>query len=306
MKEKIRENQTKDILLELLAVSLLATGGIFVKFSQLGPINTGAYRVLFSLPLLFPLAYPQLKKLTLKDSGLLLAAGVFLAGDIALWNVSFSYTTVANANLLTNLTPFTVIPLSYLFFKERMPRFFIVGAIITIVGVVALLGGKINPSFENYFGDGLALAASFFYAGFLLICYHLRDRFSSSVIMFISGFGSVASLFFIGGATEGIQHPEIWADFWPLIGLAVLLQVFGHNLLAYCQGKVNVNLSSIICLAQPAIASIYSLFIFSEKLSFSELVGIVIIIIGVYLVKAQYTAKKKTVNNKEQQLLKND
>ena len=293
MNVKIRHNDTKDILLELLAVAFLATGGIFVKFSALSPINTGFYRVLFSLPLLFPLAYKNLKYLTRKDILILLLAGVFLAGDVSLWNLSFSYTSVANANLLTNLTPFTVIPVSYFLFKEKIPHFFFVGAALTLLGVFVLIGGKINPSTSNYFGDFLAFCASFFYASFLLISYRLRDRIASSVIMFVSGFGSAATLFVAANLVEGFQVPHSANELWPLIGLTLCLQVIGHNLLAHCQGKINVNLSSIICLSQPAIASIYSFFLFSETISIKEIIGIVIVMAGVYLVKMQYDQKKK-------------
>ena len=179
-----RGNATKYVLLALLAVAFLATGGIFVKQSGLGPINTGFYRMLFSIPLLWPLAYGRLHTLTRRQVALLVVAGLFLAGDVALWNTAFGYTTVANANLLTNLTPFTVIPVSYFLFHERLPRLFLPGAAVTLVGVLLLVGGKASPVPDNYFGDFLALAAAFFYAGFLLIAYRLRDSIESSVIMF--------------------------------------------------------------------------------------------------------------------------
>ncbi len=284
----IRHNKTKDILLELIAVAFLATGGIFVKYSALSPINTGFYRVLFSLPILYPLAYKNLKRLKLKDIIILFLAGVFLAGDISLWNLSFSYTSVANANLLTNLTPFTVIPVSFFLFKEKIPKFFFAGAVITLLGVFILIGGKINPSTSNYFGNFLAFCASFFYASFLLISYRLRDRIESSVIMFVSGFGSVTALFISSALIEGFQVPNGINELWPLLGLTLCLQVIGHNLLAHCQGKINVNLSSIICLSQPAIASVYSFLLFSEIISPKEIAGIIIVVAGVYLVKAQY------------------
>lgn len=289
---KKRDNQTNDIVLALVAVSFLATGGIFVKFSQLGPINTGFYRVLFSLPILWILVRKELKTIAGKDWLLLLFAGVFLAGDIALWNLSFTYTTVANANLLTNLTPFTVIPLSYLFFKEKIPRLFPIGAGLTLLGVFLLIGGKAVPSSSSYFGDFLAVCASFFYAGFLLICYHLRDRLSSSCIMFISGIGTTAALFFSAGVIEGIQVPLSFSDIWPLLGLTICLQLIGHNLLAHCQGKISVNLSSVICLAQPAIAFVYSSIFFSEKITAKEAAGILVVILGVYIVKMEYDKKQ--------------
>lgn len=294
----VRNNETKYILLELLAIAFLSTGGILVKLSALAPINTGFYRVLFSLPLLFPLAYRHLKQLSMRDTLILLLAGIFLAGDISLWNLSFHYTSVANANLLTNLTPFTVIPFSYFIFKERMPKFFLMGAVITIAGVFILITGKTTSSGSSYFGDFLSLCASFFYAGFLLISYRLRNRISSSVIMFVSGFGTVVTLFITASLAEGIQVPHGLSQLWPLLGLTLFLQVFGHNLLAHCQGKINVNLSSVICLSQPAIASVYAFFIFSEMMSAKEILGIVIIMAGIYAVKAQYNLKPIKVNNK--------
>ena len=77
-----RGNATKYVLLALLAVAFLATGGIFVKQSGLGPINTGFYRMLFSIPLLWPLAYGRLHKLT-RGRGL-----VF--GRVLLWSLSLT------------------------------------------------------------------------------------------------------------------------------------------------------------------------------------------------------------------------
>lgn len=286
-----RDNETKYILLELFAVCFLATGGIFVKLSALSPINTGFYRVLFSLPILFPLSYRNLKKLSLKDVVILIIAGIFLAGDVSLWNLSFSYTSVANSNLLANLTPFTVVPVSYFLFKEKLPKFYLVGAFVTLLGVFVLIGGKINPDRGNYIGDLLATGASVFYAGFLLISYRLRDRIESSVIMFVSGFGTVITLFVSANVIEGFQVPHGVNELYPLLGLTLCLQVIGHNLLAHCQGKVNVNLSSVVCLFQPVIASIYSFIIFSETISTKEMAGIVIVIFGVYLVKMQYRSK---------------
>lgn len=109
--------------------------------------------------------------------------------------------------------------------------------------------------------------------------------------MFVSGFGSVITLLITASLVEGLQVPHGVSQLWPLLGLTLFLQVIGHNLLAHCQGKVTVNLSSVICLSQPAIASIYSFFIFSENLSLIEVLGIIIIITGVYLVKAQYNLK---------------
>ena len=84
-----RGNGTRYVLLAVLAVAFLATGGIFVRQSGLSPINTGMYRMLFSIPLLWPLAYGRLGRLSGRDVVLLLLSGLFLAGDVALWYTAF-------------------------------------------------------------------------------------------------------------------------------------------------------------------------------------------------------------------------
>lgn len=294
MKPILRQNETRYVLLEFLAITFLATGGIFVKMSALSPINTGMYRVLFAIPVLFFMARKNMDNLKKTDFLLLIFAGVFLAGDIALWNMAFHYTTVANANLLTNLTPFLVVPVSFFFLKEEMPKLFLPGLAITLLGVFVLIGGKATPNPSNYLGDLLAFGACFFYAGFILISYRLRDRFTSSVIMFISSIGTCCTLALISIFTEGIQIPKDASELLPILGLTFCLQIIGHNLLSHCQGKLNVNLSSVICLLQTVVASLYSYFFFSETLTYKEIFGILIVILGVMIVKAQYSKKKSS------------
>lgn len=288
MNKSMRENQSKYVLLVILSVCFLATGGILVKMSKLPPINTGLYRVLFSIPMLLPFVWNKLKGIHMKDYLIMFLAGMFLAGDLALWNLSFGLTTVANANLLANFTPFTVIPISYFVFKEKIPKHFLGGAILTFVGVLVLMLGKVQPSISTFFGDLLALSTSLFYAAFILTVYRLRDRIDSMIIMFVSAFGSAFVLLIVISFTEGICVPNSGTELLPLFGLALMSQIMGQGLLAYCLGKVNATLSSIICLTQPVIASVYAFILFSETLSFVEIVGMLICILGVYLAKKNY------------------
>lgn len=288
MRESIRENQSKYILLVILSVCFLATGGILVKMSKLPPINTGLYRILFSIPMLLPFVWNKLKGIYIKDYLVMFLAGMFLAGDLALWNISFELTTVANANLLANFTPFTVIPISYFVFKEKIPKHFLGGAILTFAGVLVLMLGKIQPSISTFFGDLLALSTSLFYAAFILTVYRLRDRIDSMVIMFVSAFGSAFVLLIVINFTEGICVPASKTELLPLLGLALMSQIMGQGLLAHCLGKVNATLSSIICLTQPVIASAYAFILFSETLSLLEILGMLICILGVYLAKKNY------------------
>ncbi|MFC0820706.1 EamA family transporter [Moraxella marmotae] len=147
----------KSIFILLLCVSFLALGGIFVKLSPLDPINTAFYRVLFALPIFYFLCIfkeNKFKKYKNKLSGkkklLCLLSGVFLSLDLVLWNISFSYTTVVNANLLSNLVALTVVPFSYFLFKEKPMNSFYLSAPIMIIGVFMLFSEK-NQLGSNHF-----------------------------------------------------------------------------------------------------------------------------------------------------------
>ena len=263
-----RTNDSKYIFLIFLAICFLATGGIFVKLSPLPPINTGFYRVLFSIPMLMPfLKKSELQALNRKQIATIVLAGAFLAGDLTLWNNSFSYTSVANANVLVNLTPFTVIPVSYFLFKEKMTPKFLFGGLVTLIGVLVLMSNKVSMSPDRLLGDSLSLGSSVFYAMFMITVYKLRDSVTSTIIMFISAFG----------------------ELWPLLALALVSQILGQGLLAYCLGKVNACLSSLITLSQPVVAALYAWVIFNENLNLQTVIAILITLTGVYLAKTQTT-----------------
>lgn len=102
----------RHIFLLFVGVASLAAGGIFVKLSEVDPVATAVYRILFAMPLAYlwyRIESKELITITFKTTLLIQLAGVFLAIDLILWHISFHLTTVANANLLANLIPFTVI-----------------------------------------------------------------------------------------------------------------------------------------------------------------------------------------------------
>ncbi|WP_423215409.1 DMT family transporter [Streptococcus equinus] len=287
-----RCNSAKYIFLIFLAICFLATGGIFVKLSPLPPINTGFYRVLFSIPMLLPfIKKSDLQSLSFKQVVTIVLAGAFLAGDLTFWNSSFSYTTVANSNLLVNLTPFTVIPVSYFLFKEKMTPKFLLGGLVTLLGVFVLMANKVTVSPERLLGDSMSLGASVFYAMFMITVYKLRDTVKSNVIMFLSAFGTLLVLAAVIFFTEGFYVPKNFEELWPLLALALVSQILGQGLLAYCLGKVNASLSSLITLSQPVVAALYAWVIFQEHLNLQSIIAIIITLTGVYLAKTQTSNK---------------
>lgn len=71
------------------------------------------------------------------------------------------------------------------------------------------------------------------------------------------------------------------------MSLALISQILGQGLLAFCLGKVNASLSSLITLSQPVVAAIYAWIVFQESLNIQSIIAIMITLVGVYLAKTQ-------------------
>lgn len=293
----IKDNKQKSyILLILLAISFLAVGGIFVKMSKLPPIATGFYRMLFAIPLLTLINKFSKEKITKKSFSYMFLSGILLGLALILWNISFKLTSVANATLLANMVPFTIIPISYFVYNKRFSRNFYFGLVITIGGLIALVLGKGKISGSGFQGDGLALMTSVFYGLFLFAVSKLRETISSRMISLISSLGSLCILFIAMIVIEGFSYPKNWKEMVPLLDLAVLSHVLGQGLLSYSMGKVEVSISSVLVLIQPVIAAMFSFIIFREVLSIQEILGMIIVLIGVSVSKNSENRKIKAIS----------
>ncbi|UNU73702.1 DMT family transporter [Moraxella nasovis] len=271
----------------LICISLLALGGIFVRYSALEPINTAFYRVLFALPIFYILCKRNKKSsLSINNKHKLFAmlSGVFLALDLVLWNISFSYTTVVNANLLSNLVALTVVPISYYLFKEKPTLSFLISAPVMVFGVVLLFLEKAQLGSNHTLGNLLALATSFFYGLFLVTVYKLRKDIDFMVIMYYSCIGSIIALIpFV--LFEGFSLPTSINAIIPLLGLAIFSHVLGQGGMSYFLGHLTAISASLIVLSQPAISALYAYVLFGEYLTKLQFIAIIIIMLGLFIGK---------------------
>ena len=284
---------TKYFFILMAGVACLASGGVFVKISELGPIATAFYRILLAMPLALawarfsPAPRPRAGLLNIPrgDFLLLAASGAFLALDLILWHISFHYTTMANANLLVNLVPFVVVPVSMVLFGERVSAMFLAGLAAAVCGVGVLMSGKISPSPDNFFGDMLAAGAAVFYGLYLITVGRLRARYNAGDILFWGGFSSLAVLFVAAAVWEGAFMWKTWSGFLTLAALALASQIGGQGLVAVSFGRLPVSFASVAVLLQLVFAAFYAWLVFSEMLSWMEIAGAVIVFAGIYIAK---------------------
>lgn len=277
-------------LLAILAVAFLASGGLFVKLSSLGPITTGFYRVFIALltvlfyEIIFNKKYRKnASKLNGKTKILLMLAGASLGCDLVLWNISMYHTTIANANLLVNLVPLFSVPLSYILFKEKVSGRYLSTLALAFLGVVILIGGKISITEDKLLGDLLAFISAFFYSIYLLMIAAIQQNIGFTTLVKYVSIGASIILLFAAILFENHFLITNYYHLLPLLGLAFISHIAGQGLLALAMRQIGILILSMIVLTQTIFAAFYGYVFFYERLTIQEIVGMMIILSAIYL-----------------------
>jgi drug/metabolite transporter (DMT)-like permease len=269
-----------------------AIGGspIFVRLSEVGPMATAFWRVALALIPIFIVSRIKSKDAgpkpeTLSDCGLLILPGVILALDLAAWHLSITMTSVANATLLANLAPVFVTVIGLLFFRETVTRIFVLGLALALAGVVVLKGGPSAFGNGDLRGDGIAVIAAVFYAGYILAIGKLRSRFNTIRIMLWSTASAAVCVLPLGLIFEDQTLP-ITAYGWAIVfGLAFISHASGQVAIAYALAYLPTAFSSLTLLLQPVVAAILAWTLLGEAIGPMQAIGGLVVLAGILIAR---------------------
>src|SRR5207253_7440875 len=185
-------------LIALLAGALaIGSSGIFVRVSETGPTATAFWRGCLALPPLgvwawlerrhrvSPAAAPGMAAASLREP-LLVWAGVFFAGDLALWHASLLLTSVAASTLEANCAPMVVTLGAWALWGERPRPSFLLALALASVGLLLIVSTKFAHGPPALAGDLLGLGTACFYGFYILAVARLRTRYGAGIVMFNS------------------------------------------------------------------------------------------------------------------------
>ncbi len=212
--------------------------------------------------------------------------GIFFGADIALWHTAIMITPVTNAALLVNTAPIYVGIISFLFFKERISKLFLVSLILSFIGVSLIILNLQN--FDVFLGkylrgDLLSLLAGIFYAGYLVSVRRLSSNLDTFQLMLYSALFGCIPLLALGFFETGIKFPISLQGAGNLLLQSTLVQIIGQGLVIYGLSQISAQFTSLILLLQVLTAAILSMFLFNELLLFQQILGGIILIIGIYI-----------------------
>jgi len=281
--------RTNYFILLAFGAMLIGFAPIFVKFSMLSSSAISFYRMFLALPFLFLLNYILNKKILFRVKNkktIFYAAFASLAftTDLTLWHFSMDITSVSNATIIVNSAPIFVAILSFIFFKERITKGFLLSFLVTYIGIVGLIYFSNNYVNGKLLGDILCLIAAFFYGIYLLVIARLGKENSLNIIFYTTFFCCIFSI--IPMTIEGGNFLPFSRFEWiNLILMAFLCQFGGQFFITHAIGKISASGASIGLLMQPITATVLAAFIFVEILTLLQILFAFVSLFGIYLAR---------------------
>lgn len=278
------------LVIGMMAISFAA---ILIRYAQgegVPSLYIAAFRLLgAALLLTIPALWRYrgaLRGLSLRDWGLAVLSGFFLAAHFAFWNLSLEYTTVLVSVTLVSTTPIWAVLLEWIFLRQVPRAMVILGMAIAIGGGLFLaipsggssgFAGGTNP----VLGGVLALLGALAVAVYLTIGRKLRaDLALVPYIWIVYGIGGLSLLLVLVVTGVPLVGYSAAGYGW-LVALAVIPQLIGHSALNYAVKYMSATYISVLTKLEPIVSAIIAYFAFAEVPSVWEVLGSVFILVGV-------------------------
>ena len=277
----------------IIGAIAIAFSPIFVRFSDVDPIMTAFFRIFISLPFfLFFSSFNIIEKVKFPEFNnsyvIFLVSGIFFALDLICWHWSIKLTTVSKATFLSNLAPIVVIIFSLIFLKERFSKFFYLAALLSMVGMLMLLGESFKFNKSQFIGDLLGVLTAVWYGSYIVTISQLRKKYNSTSIMFLSGIVTAIILLTVSILFEQSLIPQSLFTITIIFLLGFICQFMGQSFITYSLAYLSASLSSLCLLIQPIAATVLAYFFFQEKLTTIQFFGSALILIGIYIARTKY------------------
>lgn len=286
----------KGLLALGLGGALLGLSAIFVRYSETSPSLIAFYRAFLAIPFLYVWVVLEKKDFSFKVLSntklalLLIFSGTFFGLDMAIWNWSISFTSVAHATLMANTAPIFVAIASFVFLAHKIqPSFFLILA-LAMTGVILVVLSGSGSDDSKLFGDFLGITAAIFYAGYILSIKGLTNQMPPAQVLFLATIFTAIFLLPVSFFEADNFIPDEPREWLLLFGYAFISQTLAQGLITYGISKVSAHLSSLVLLIQPIAAAVYGWLLLNESISLLQAAGGMIVLFAIYLASTRKTS----------------
>jgi drug/metabolite transporter (DMT)-like permease len=300
--DKVLNNNIKTYGALVLAMIFWALSFIWFKVANrtFHPISIVFTRLLFSVILLstYLIITKRFMKIKKGDLKLFIMLALFepffyfLGESFGLTYVSATVCSV----LISTIPVFATIG-AWLIFKERLKIINYAGIILSFTGVLVFILNLEGGFSYNIKGLGLLLIAVISAVGYNLTLSRLVENYSPVYIVNVQnliGTTLFLPLFFIFGFKSFINIPFTFKIFLPVIELASFASCGAFILFAFSVSKIGISKANVFTNCIPVFTAIFSFIIMKEKLTFQNILGMIIVIAGLFM--SQMNVRMKSID----------
>jgi len=288
----------------LLSMIFWSFSFVWVKvvYEAYGPLTTVLFRLLISsgLMLVFTILSRKLQKIQPGDLKLFLLLAFFepflyFMGE----SYGLKYVSSTVASVIVATIPLFSPVAAWYFYKEKLSRTNLYGLIITFLGVSLVV---LDTSF-NFTASPLGVSLEFLAVmgaiGYASVLKGISHRYNTfTIITYQNLIGAAFFLpFWLGfEMNDFTQIPFDAKAFWAIIKLAIFASTFAFMLFTYSVRNIGINKSNIFINVIPVFVAVIAYLVLGDQLNFHQMVGIAIVISGLFLAQINWKRKKNGPN----------
>ena len=246
---------------------------------------------------LLPFTYKHLKAdwPVLRERGwVMLCMGAFGMGAFNLcMYTALHYTTAVNASIEQSLMPILIVVANFLFFRQKVALWQLIGVVLSVVGVVVTsTNGKPLEFFSGALnrGDGLMILATVFYAAYTIsLRWRPSVHWLSFLFMIACGAAAICIPLSIWEISTKEFHPPS-LEGWLLLGYAVIFPTIVAQL-SFARGVelLGGNRAGLFINLVPIFGSLLAVLLIGESFFIYHAIGLALVLGGIVL--AEKSAK---------------
>jgi drug/metabolite transporter (DMT)-like permease len=309
--EKTTENKKLAWILLILLSVVWGASYMLIRLSlhdldgneRLKPDQLGAVRMIIASLVLFPFFLKYYKEIKKKHIPFILISG-FCGNGIPAFLYAYAQMHLESAitGMLNSFVPIFAISISALIFGFKVRWNHLVGIVLGIFGAYVIVYSKLKDvtlTQDETIPFVLVILATLCYAISLNVIKYklteLKPMTITSAAFLSVGFPSLIYLF----STDIVGQLSTQENIWTGIGIVSLLAVMGTAVAVYLFNHL-IKISSPLFASSvtyfiPVVATLLGVML-GEKISSYEIIGMLILIIGVLLINKQVKKKAEVVD----------
>jgi drug/metabolite transporter (DMT)-like permease len=253
-------------------ITVFSVFNVIVKIVRMPAVTFAFYRLWIGAAVMVLLMLVSGRRLTWAKIRASAPGGMLFGFNILLFFLAIRATAVADVLIIAAIQPALTMLVAGPLFGERVTRHEVAWTSVSLLGVVLVAVGQSGTPVWSLRGDLLAVGALLVWTVYFLVSKRVRRvvpavEYMTTVTLISAVVISPVALL-SGEPLSGVRMQD-----WLWLALFVAGAQGGHVVLAWAHAHVDVSVSSLLILAEPAISAVAALVFLGEPITALAIAG---------------------------------